>query len=65
MIILGINLSQTMQTNVTNQNSDKFLSVQTTIAVIVAKMIVMPIIGICSVLLLRHYVWDIPEGKTR
>lgn len=63
MIILGINLSQTMQTSVTNQNNDKFLSVQTTIAVIVAKMIVMPIIGICSVLLLRHYVWDIPEGK--
>eukprot|EP00586_Coscinodiscus_wailesii_P012878 CAMPEP_0172493668 /NCGR_PEP_ID=MMETSP1066-20121228/25667_1 /TAXON_ID=671091 /ORGANISM="Coscinodiscus wailesii, Strain CCMP2513" /LENGTH=48 /DNA_ID= /DNA_START= /DNA_END= /DNA_ORIENTATION= len=31
-------------------------------AIIVGKMVVMPIIGISSVLFLKEYFWDVPDG---
>lgn len=60
MMILGINLSKTMQTSA---SPGQTLSAETTFAVIIAKMVVMPIIGVFSVLFLKHYVWNIPDGK--
>eukprot|EP00551_Chaetoceros_affinis_P011696 CAMPEP_0203667778 /NCGR_PEP_ID=MMETSP0090-20130426/4550_1 /ASSEMBLY_ACC=CAM_ASM_001088 /TAXON_ID=426623 /ORGANISM="Chaetoceros affinis, Strain CCMP159" /LENGTH=434 /DNA_ID=CAMNT_0050532045 /DNA_START=45 /DNA_END=1346 /DNA_ORIENTATION=- len=58
MMILGINLSKTMQTK---PNPQDILSPQSTFAVIFAKMVVMPIIGIFSALFLKHFVWNIPD----
>ncbi len=58
MMILGINLSKTIQTK---PNPKDVLSAKSTFAVIFAKMVVMPIIGILSVLFLKHFVWNIPD----
>mmetsp|Transcript_13383 Transcript_13383/g.24243 ORF Transcript_13383/g.24243 Transcript_13383/m.24243 type:complete len:565 (-) Transcript_13383:171-1865(-) len=63
MIILGCNLSasQFKQKSKTNDSVDSsLLSLKTMTAIVVGKMIVMPIIGIVSVLLLNAYFWDIP-----
>lgn len=58
MMILGINLSKTIQSSATPGET---LSSKTTFAVIVAKMVVMPIIGVSSVLFLKYHVWNIPD----
>jgi predicted permease len=66
MIILGCNLSasQFKQKSKTDANDDSsLLSLNTMAAIVVGKMIVMPIIGILSVLLLNAYFWDIPTGN--
>eukprot|EP00586_Coscinodiscus_wailesii_P005444 CAMPEP_0172486472 /NCGR_PEP_ID=MMETSP1066-20121228/15045_1 /TAXON_ID=671091 /ORGANISM="Coscinodiscus wailesii, Strain CCMP2513" /LENGTH=424 /DNA_ID=CAMNT_0013252443 /DNA_START=127 /DNA_END=1401 /DNA_ORIENTATION=- len=58
MIILGCNLSAAQM----KKSSDKLLSMETMIAMVVGKMVVMPIIGISSVLILKKYFWNIPDG---
>lgn len=58
MIILGCNLSQSHL----NESKSQFLSKKTMISIVVGKMLIMPIIGICSALLFNAYVWDIPEA---
>jgi len=58
MIILGCNLSAAQQ----RKSSDKLLSMETMMAMVIGKMVVMPIIGISSVLILKKYFWEIPEG---
>ena len=58
MIILGCNLSAAQM----ETNTDKLLSKETMMAIVVGKMVLMPILGIASVLFLKEYVWDIPDG---
>jgi len=58
MIILGCNLSAAQM----ETNTDKLLSKETMMAIIVGKMVIMPIIGISSVLFLKEYFWDVPDG---
>mmetsp|Transcript_4575 Transcript_4575/g.8824 ORF Transcript_4575/g.8824 Transcript_4575/m.8824 type:complete len:445 (+) Transcript_4575:95-1429(+) len=59
MMVLGINLSKTLQSNC---DQSQFLSRNSTIAVITGKMIVMPIIGIFSTFLLRKYLLGVVDG---
>lgn len=56
MCILGINLSSAAQTKNT-------ASVSTICAVVVGKMIIMPIVGILTTLALKKYLLDIPASK--
>lgn len=58
MIILGCNLSAAQQ----KKSSDKLLSMKTMMAMVIGKMVLMPIIGVSSVLFLKKYFWDIPDG---
>jgi predicted permease len=60
MVILGINLSLTSQKKKGDAEGD-IVSRATIFAIVVGKMIVMPAIGIVSALLLKNYVWNIPE----
>jgi Predicted permeases len=60
MMILGINLSKTLQSNC---DQSQLLSRKSTIAVIWGKMVIMPVIGISSTFLLRKYFFDAPNGK--
>jgi len=57
MIILGCNLSVAAKSN----SKGNMLSKETILAVVVGKLIVMPIIGISSVLILKNYFWDVPS----
>lgn len=62
MTILGINLSSTFQ----GKKSDckgKMLPNQTMLAVIIGKMLVMPLIGIAATWFLQQYFIDLPDGK--
>jgi len=59
MIILGINLAKTFHSS--NSSEMELFSKQTMISVVVAKMIIMPTIGIVSVLFLRNFVLEIPH----
>lgn len=59
MMILGINLSKTLKSSC---EKSQLLSTESTIAVILGKMVIMPIIGIFSTFLLRKYAWFIPKG---
>ena len=67
MMILGCNLSASSQRNknsiVGSQQPKNLLSNKTMAAVVVGKMVIMPVIGILSTLFLQHYILDIPDGK--
>jgi hypothetical protein len=60
MLILGINLSKTCYSR---SESYDMLSTRTTIAIIVGKMIFMPIIGfiLCIFLKKSHTIWELPD----
>jgi len=58
MMILGSNLSASQMIC----DSSKLLSPATMGGIVVGKMIMMPITGIISVILLDKFVWTIPEG---
>lgn len=60
MIILGINLSNTFDGS--SMNKSQLLSTNATISIVLGKMVIMPLIGICSTCLLNYYLLDIPEG---
>jgi predicted permease len=60
MFILGINLSMALQMKPSTARS--FVSGKTIAAIVVAKMIIMPCIGILSAIILKNYVWNIPDG---
>jgi hypothetical protein len=64
MMILGCNLSASYNNNVKTDQEHLF-SPQTTIAIVIGKMVVMPVIGFLSALFFRSYVWDIPEGTRK
>jgi predicted permease len=64
MIILGINLSSTFQNKSKRAvDSDMELSNKTMIAVVVGKMIVMPVIGILSTWFLEQNYTPFPDGE--
>jgi len=69
MTILGINLSSTFQKKKKSKKGDddneksKLLSNQTMLAVVIGKMLVMPIIGIASTWILQRYYIDLPDGE--
>mmetsp|Transcript_8803 Transcript_8803/g.12763 ORF Transcript_8803/g.12763 Transcript_8803/m.12763 type:complete len:449 (-) Transcript_8803:93-1439(-) len=59
MMILGMNLSKTFSNDC---QMSELLSRKSTTAVVIGKMVIMPIIGICSTMFLRRYLWDIPDA---
>ncbi|KAL3934365.1 MAG: hypothetical protein SGBAC_009904 [Bacillariaceae sp.] len=58
MMILGCNLSGSYSTTI---KRTQLFSGTTTVAIVIAKMIVMPIFGILSVRFFREYYWALPE----
>lgn len=58
MLILGCNLSGSYSATV---KKTEIFSGPTTIAIVISKMIVMPIFGILSVIFFREYYWSLPE----
>jgi predicted permease len=74
MMILGCNLSASFSARETLEETSnnasriepvKLLSVRTMIGVVLGKLVVHPLIGILSVVLLRQYVWHIPKEIER
>jgi predicted permease len=65
MIILGCNLSASYTNSTKNDDlsQQKLFSQKTMISIVIAKMLVMPMIGFLSALIFRTYIWDIPDGK--
>ena len=62
MMILGINLSSTFQKNANTNASDEIgFSNRTVIAVVIGKMLLMPIIGILSTCFIEHYFTPFPD----
>ena len=64
MMILGINLSSTFQKKEhkkTDEYDKKLLPNRTMMAIVVGKMIVMPLLGIMSTLILERYFISIPD----
>jgi predicted permease len=61
MCILGINLSITSQIK---PSTKTLVSTKTMAAIVIGKMIVMPFIGILSAIILKNYIWDIPDGMS-
>ena len=66
MIILGINLSSTFEKKKPKKNDDEvdsnMLPNPTMLAIVVGKMIIMPMIGIVSTWILERYYIDIPDA---
>lgn len=60
MCILGTNLSMASQGR---ESKGKSVSRATITAIVVGKMVIMPLIGLVTVLFLKNYMWDIPPGK--
>jgi hypothetical protein len=58
-MILGCNLSSSSMSKASS-NNDNLLSMTSMIGVVVAKMIILPMIGIFSGYVLKNFVWDIP-----
>jgi predicted permease len=67
MIILGCNLNASYEKKSSQDTTGdaKFFSPQTTMAVVLGKMVVMPIIGFLSAFFFKTYFWDIPDGTYR
>jgi len=57
MMILGMNLSASQLAT----DQSKLLSMPTMIGIVIGKLIVMPIIGIASALIMKNFILDIPE----
>ena len=74
MMILGCNLSASYNSQMQKATPEiavegvglhspsNLLSKKTLIAIVVGKMLIMPLIGICLALFLEHFVLDIPDG---
>ena len=74
MMILGCNLSASYNSQMQKTPPENalqgvglhapsnLLSKKTLIAIVVGKMLIMPLIGICLALFLEHFVLDIPDG---
>jgi hypothetical protein len=58
-MILGCNLSSSSMSKA-SANNDNLLSMTSMIGVVVAKMIILPMIGIFTGYVLKNYLWDIP-----
>lgn len=70
MILLGINLSTSFGSGSKNtyrnmaKNKETFSSA-TKLSIVLAKLVIMPMLGFLSIFLFRSYIWYIPEGKKR
>jgi predicted permease len=64
MMILGCNLSASAAapSNDTSKGATALLSNKTMAAIVIGKMLVMPIVGFASAFFFRSYFWDIPDG---
>lgn len=60
MAILGINLSLASQKKKVEEEGGG-VSRATIVAIVIGKMVVMPTIGIVSALILKNYIWNIPD----
>jgi predicted permease len=60
MCILGINLSSSFQSTAAKE----VVSSSTVLAVVVGKLIVMPVIGILTTLVLKKYLWTMADGTS-
>jgi len=61
MTILGMNISSTFHGKKSNDCKGKMLPNQTMLAVIIGKMLVMPLIGIAATWFLQQYFIDLPD----
>lgn len=63
MCILGINLSlaAAQNNNKSLENSHNRISSKTIASIVISKMVVMPLIGIVTALILKNYFWHIPD----
>ena len=61
MCVVGVNLSIASQRRTSSSHSTH-ASPKTIAAVVIGKMLIMPLIGIITVWLLKTFVWEIPEG---
>jgi predicted permease len=60
MMILGCNLSSSYGVGFSEKN--EYMSNRTMFAIVVGKMLVMPLIGVLSALVFDKFLWDIPES---
>jgi hypothetical protein len=60
MMILGCNLSSSSSSRTPSPNTS-MLSMGTMMGILIGKMVLMPLIGIGSALILKSYVWNIPD----
>uniref|UniRef100_A0A7S3P887 Auxin efflux carrier n=1 Tax=Amphora coffeiformis TaxID=265554 RepID=A0A7S3P887_9STRA len=58
MCVVGVNLSIASQQRGSNESVDN----KTILAVVLGKMLIMPTIGVLTVMILKTYFWDIPES---
>lgn len=61
MMILGCNLSP-FEKRSSDRVSDGLFSMPTMVGIIIGKMVILPIIGIASAIILRKYFWNIPPN---
>lgn len=58
MCVVGVNLSIASQ----QRSSHESVANRTIMAVVLGKMLVMPLIGVLTVVILKTYVWNVPES---
>jgi predicted permease len=58
MMILGVNLSQS---HLSDGLKSGLMSSTTMVAIVVGKLIVLPIVGVASALICKKYLWNVPE----
>lgn len=60
MMILGVNLSQS---HLSSSPKTALLSSKTMVSIVLGKMLVMPVIGVASVIFCKQFLFDVPDGK--
>jgi predicted permease len=60
MMILGANLSVSFQAGFTGKN--EYMTNKTMLAIVVGKMLVLPVIGVLSAIFFDKFIWDIPDS---
>ena len=63
MIILGCNISSSQKSVIPADGSDTLLPTRSMIGIVIGKMLILPIVGVLSCVILKHYFWSIPAGK--
>ena len=63
MCVVGVNLSMASQQRSSRSSSkDELVDNKVILAVVLGKMLLMPLIGVLTVVILKTYFWDIPES---
>jgi predicted permease len=60
MMILGANLSVSFRAGFLEKN--EYMTNKTMLAIVVGKMLVLPVIGVLSAIIFDKFIWDIPES---